>query len=151
MGLDSHYATPEAKNKGRWFEIDGDDGQVKIRHLGNEDMARFFREHREVFGGTTNHRAILRDQQGGPDGEKLEDLLNEGLAENVLVDWKNISLEDEELASKFDKAPGEKIGYSVENANLMFELIPGFRAEVWEIATAEEAFLEEVKEEDEKN
>lgn len=160
MGLDSHYGNPDVKEKGKWFPLKDDDAELLIRHASNEDYVQYLIDN--LSPGAREFLTSVSEQAGAietnemPDidddlAEETNEVLRNGAAEHILVDWKNIKLDDPELADEFNKEPGENIGYSTERVKTMFELIPGFYDEVRDIAQQQAAFTKETEEADIKN
>lgn len=161
MGLDSHYGDKDAKKNGKWFPIKSEETELLIRHASNEDYMQYLvdnlsQQAREFLTALTDDGSSVIQTDDVPEldddvVEETNDILREAAANELLVDWKNLSLDDEDLAAKFDKEPGENIGYTTERAIKLFELLPEFYNEVKEIAQNRAAFTKEQESRDTKN
>jgi hypothetical protein len=160
VGIDSHYGDEDVKEQGKWFPIKGEDAELLIRHAGNSDYMQYLMENmsedaREFFSAISDDGGAIQDEENVDldEGviEEANEVIKDGAAKHILVDWKNVSLEDPELAAEFDKDAGDNIGYTNERARKMFDLIPDFFAEVRDIAQDQAAFKKEQRKHDKGN
>jgi len=158
MGIDSHYGDPDVQDAGKWFPISDEDTELKIRHVSNEDYVAYLRDNlppdaRQMFGGSRDATgAIVTDTEESElsedKAEKALDVMREAAARHILVDWKHLSFEDEDMAADFDKSAGANIGYTTDHAETVFELLPPLYQEVMSVAADQSKFREEQKEQD---
>jgi len=158
MGIDSHYGDPDIQESGKWFPISDEETELRIRHVANEDYMAYLRENlppeaREMFGGRQDATgAIVTDNDESELSEdKAEDALQvmqEAAARHILVDWKHLCFDGEERAAEFDKNSGENIGYTTENAEKVFDILPALYNEVMQVAADQSKFKQEQTEQD---
>jgi hypothetical protein len=160
MGIDSHYGDPDVQEQGRWFPVEDEETELLIRHASNEDYVQCLVDN--LSDDAAEALSVFRSGDGAIQTERtpdidddtvdeINDVMLEAAAKHLLVDWKNLSVDDPELASEFDKEPGQNIGYTSERAEQLFDLIPGLYNEVREIAKDEAKFRRNTNEADKKN
>lgn len=117
----STFATDlDLEEKGVWVEI-GDGGSLLIARIGNPK----YNEH--VRRTAKPYKRQVR--QGTMDEKLSAKLLNESMANTILLDWKGI--EDDK---------GKPIKYTVEAAGQLLNDLKDFRALVFELATEQQTF-----------
>ena len=132
MDLFKTFKTDKAKEQdGAWFPLD-EHSKLLIARLNNPRYQAAIQKKANRYKVAAKVKAIPEDV--------WEDLMNEVIAETILLDWTGIT----------DK--GEPLSYSVDNAKRMLSEYPDFRNTIV-LATAGEMdnFKEELDENTEKN
>ena len=131
MDLFSKFKTNEDKERdGVWVSLDGE-GSIRIARTNNP-------LYREAMLRKMNRYKMAAKSKVIPDDAWL-DIVNELIAETILVDWEGIT------------EKGEPLSYSVENAKRVLTELKDFREMVLSIADNMDNFKEELDEGTEKN
>ena len=131
MDLFSKFKTNEDKERdGVWVSLDGE-GRIRIARTNNP-------LYREAMLRKMNRYKMAAKSKVIPDDAWL-DIVNELIAETILVDWEGIT------------EKGEPLSYSVENAKRVLTELKDFREMVLSIADNMDNFKEELDEGTEKN
>lgn len=131
MDFSKHYRTDsEAERDGQWIEW-AESTQLKIARLGNQ-------AYQNRFQALLKPHRHLRDRGLLPEDVQVE-ILNKCLAECILVDWKGVVYE------------GEELPYSVDNALKLLEEFRDFREDVITVAGEQATFRVAEIEESSKN
>lgn len=132
MDLSTFETDRQLEVDGVWVDIGDEDGtQLLIARIGNPNYNRLIRARLKP------HKNLL--QRDAMPIEMQEKILNEVLAETVLLGWKNLMYK------------GKKINYSSARALEMINNISDFRELVMELANSMETFRVVEAEEDAKN
>lgn len=132
MDLSTFETDRQLEVDGVWVDIgDEDETQLLIARIGNPNYNRLIRARLKPHKNLLQRDALPMEMQ--------EKILNEVIAETVLLGWKNL------------KYKGKKINYSSDRALEMLNNISDFRELVMEIANSMETFRIVETEEDVKN
>lgn len=124
MELSKMKGTP-AEQEGVWFKWE--DAELKVASINSKRYQRILQDKQAPY------RAQIR--RGTLPDETREELATEAMAEAILVDWKNV------------KENGQDVPYSVAEAKRLLAAYPRFAALVAEFAMNEAAFQAELDEE----
>lgn len=131
MDLFSKYKTDADKERdGVWVPLDGE-SRIRIARTNNP-------LYREAMVRKMNRYKMAAKSKVIPEDAWL-DIVNELVAETILVDWEGIT------------EKGQPLPYSVENAKRVLTELKDFREMVLSIADNMENFKEELDEGTEKN
>lgn len=130
MDLEKTFGTDEELvEKGVFVNVG--DAEVRIRKWENEDFNRLFRKKMQPYRG--------QSQNGTLDDDVVEGIMNEVIAETIVVDWKNVT------------RAGDEVECNKENVIEALEDYPDFREEIINQAETISNFQKNQLEEDEKN
>lgn len=131
MDLFAKYKTDESKEReGVWVPLDGE-GRIRIARTNNP-------LYREVMVRKVNRYKMAAKSKVIPEDDWIT-IVNELIAETILVDWEGIT------------EKGQPLPYSVENAKRVLAELKDFREMVLSIADNMDNFKEELDEGTEKN
>ncbi len=131
MDLFAKYKTDESKEReGVWVPLDGE-GRIRIARTNNP-------LYREAMVRKVNRYKMAAKSKVIPDDDWIT-IVNELIAETILVDWEGIT------------EKGQPLPYSVENALRVLTELKDFREMVLSIADNMDNFKEELDEGTEKN
>jgi len=131
MDLFAKYKTDESKEReGVWVPLDGE-GRIRIARTNNP-------LYREAMVRKVNRYKMAAKSKVIPEDDWIT-IVNELIAETILVDWEGIT------------EKGQPLPYSVENAKRVLAELKDFREMVLSIADNMDNFKEELDEGTEKN
>lgn len=131
MDLFAKYKTDESKEReGVWVPLDGE-GRIRIARTNNP-------LYREAMVRKVNRYKMAAKSKVIPEDDWIT-IVNELIAETILVDWEGIT------------EKGQPLPYSVENAKRVLTELKDFREMVLSIADNMDNFKEELDEGTEKN
>jgi len=117
----------DAETNGVWFDLGGG-AWLKVARAGNDNWQKEYQKiDRRV-------RAKLENDNLGQ--KQADDIISKVIAKSILLDWRGIAID------------GEEIPYSVEKAHELLYNYPDFRGEVMGMARNEERFKKESIEDD---
>jgi hypothetical protein len=130
MDLEKTFGTDESLvEKGVFVNVG--DAEVRIRKWENEDFNRLFRKKMQPYRGQS---------QNGTLGDGVaEEIMDEVIAETIIVDWENVT------------RGGDEVECNTENVLEALEDYPEFREEIINQAQTISNFQKNQLEEDEKN
>ena len=131
MDIVKQYATDkELETSGVWIDL-GKGAKVLVARLQNPAHKARLREVLKPYKRKINRGVV--------DDEIPDDLINQVLAETILLNWEGI------------EENGSPVDYSVAKATEFLEKYPDFKADVVYLASNMETFRAQQAEEDEKN
>lgn len=111
----------EFENEGVWVNY-GDDIEFRIARIGNPSFKRYYKQLLAPYGGP-DRIDVISDN-------KADKIVTKVIAKTVLLDWKNVQVD------------GEDVPYTVESAEQFLLQYPDLLSFVTDVASKQETYKE---------